>query len=456
MTNIDLLIRNGHVLTMENDREILKEHTIGVHKDEIVFVKPSKEAEKEYTATTVIEATGQYVLPGFVNTHAHLFQNMFKGVGRGLPLLKWLNAGVRKGITVMDYESIHTAATAGLLENIRSGVTTILDYMYCHGIDDHLDEAVIDAFIATGIRGVLGRGYTDSTQFPDTIACPYNETEADFFNAIDRLAQKTEHIAKVTLAIAPGIIWDISEKGLLTCRAYANKYKIPITLHLVESKEDNEFCLVTHNMRTIPYLEKMGILGPDFIAVHCVDITSTDIDILAKHNVKVSHNAISNLIIGYDFSPVIPMKEKGIIVGIATDGAASNDCQNMLEVLKITALIHKSVHQDPEVMDQWEILKMATIDGATVLGKENEIGSIKVGKKADLIVFNPDTLASVPCNDPAAAIVYATETQSIRDVIIGGQVIIKDNQFLQFKETEVIDQVKKTNEKIRRRIDLNV
>ena len=136
-------------------------------------------------------------------------------------------------------------------------------------------------------------------------------------------------------------------------------------------------------MKTIPYLEKLGLLGPDFIAVHCVDMNSEDIDILAKHNIKVFHNAISNLIIGYNFSPVVAMKEKGIVVGITTDGAASNSCQNMLEVLKITSLIHKSVHQNPEVLNQWEIIKMATIDGAKVLGKENEIGSIKVGKKAD-------------------------------------------------------------------------
>ena len=200
----------------------------------------------------------------------------------------------------------------------------------------------------------------------------------------------------------------------------------------------------------------MGILGPDFIAVHCVEMNSEDIDILAKHNVKVSHNAISNLIIGYDFSPVVKMKEKGMVVGIATDGAASNDCQNMLEVLKITALIHKSVNQNPEVMDQWEVLKMATIDGAKVLGKEKEIGSIKVGKKADLIVFNPHTFSSVPCNDPAAAIVYATETKSIRDVIIEGQVIIKNNHFLHFNETDIIKQVEALNKKIQERTGLNV
>ena len=184
---------------------------------------------------------------------------MCKGIGRGLPLLKWLNAGVRKGIRVMDYEAIHmSSATAGLLENIRSGVTTLLDYMYCHGVNDNLDKAVIDAFEATGIRGVLGRGYSDATQFPADLSCDYNETETDFFNAIDALVTLTKNNPMVTLAIAPGIIWDLSEEGLLKCRAYANQYNIPITLHLVESKEDNEFSLSNHNMRTIPYLEKWG------------------------------------------------------------------------------------------------------------------------------------------------------------------------------------------------------
>ncbi|AMP21203.1 hypothetical protein AZF37_08585 [endosymbiont 'TC1' of Trimyema compressum] len=253
--------------------------------------------------------------------------------------------------------------------------------MYCHGVKENLDKAVIDAFKKTGIRGILRRGYSDSTQFPADLACNYNETETDFFNAIDELATLTKNTPRVTLAIAPGIIWDLSEEGLLKCREYANRYSIPITLHLVESPEDNAYSLSNHNMRAIPYLEKLGLLGPDFIAIHCVDMNSEDIDILAKHNVKVSHNSISNLIIGYNFSPVVTMKEKGVVVGIATDGAASNDCQNMLEVLKITSLIHKSVHQNPKVLNQWEIIKMATIDGAKVLGKENEIGSIKVGKK---------------------------------------------------------------------------
>ena len=436
MMKADIIIKNALVVTMDRERRILEDAVIIIVEDKIEQIG-SIELLKEYKADKIIDAKGKFVFPGFISTHTHLFQVMLKGLGRDKTLFDWLDSSVRRAIHKIDKECCHYAALTGCIEAIRTGTTTVLDYMYCHGQPD-LDIEVLKAFEKIGIRGVFGRGHTNTDSFPKDIACPYKETEEVFLSDVENLAKEYQDHPRISIAIAPGIIWDITENGFRKIREIADKYKIPITMHLVETEDDDEYLLKAKGIRTIPYLEKVGILGPDFIAVHCVHVNDEDRTLLKKYDVKISHNPVSNMILASGIAPIPKYLEEGMTVSLACDGAASNDTQDMLEVIKTTALLHKVNTRNAAVVSAGEVLEMATLGGAKSLRMEDRIGSIEVGKKADMFIYNPINARSIPVHDPVSTIVYSSAQPNVETTIIDGKVILEAGKFVTVNEEEIL------------------
>lgn len=432
----DIIIINAFVVTMDSQRRVLEDAAIVIVEDKVAKIG-NIELLKEYRAQKIIDAKGKFVFPGFISTHTHLFQVMLKGLGRDKTLFDWLDSSVRRAIHKIDKECCHYAALTGCIEAIRTGTTTVLDYMYCHGQPD-LDIEVLNALEKIGIRGVFGRGNTNTDSFPKDIACPYKETEEMFLADVERLANEYRNHPRISIAIAPGIIWDISEEGFRKIRGLADKYKLPVTMHLVETEDDDEYTLKVKGMRTIPYLEKVGILGPDFIAVHCVHMNDEDRALLKKYDVKISHNPVSNMILASGVAPVPKYLEEGMTVSLACDGAASNDTQDMLEVIKTTALLHKVNTRNAAVVSAGEVLEMATLGGAKALQMEDRIGSIEVGKKADMFIYNPINARSIPVHDPVSTIVYSSAQPNVETTIIDGRVVLENGKFITVDEEEIL------------------
>jgi 5-methylthioadenosine/S-adenosylhomocysteine deaminase len=451
MQKIDLLIRDAYVVTMNKGREILECANIAIDGDRILDIGSSEEFDAKYVANKVIDGSGKFVFPGFVNTHTHLFQVLLKGLGRDQKLIEWLNSSVRRAIYQIDEESVYYAALVGCIESLRSGTTTILDYMYCHG-KEGLDDPVIKAFEDIGVRGILGRGHTDTNPFP--CACEINETEEMFFADVERLAAKYQGHPRISIALAPAIIWDLTEKGYLKTRELADKYGILITMHTVETEDDDQYSLETYGMRTVPYLEKVGILGPDFIAVHCVHMSAEDIALFKKYDVKVSHNPVSNMILAAGVAPVTEFMKQGITVSLATDGAASNDTQDMIEVLKVTALLQKTHTRDVAAISAGQMLEMATLGGARSVLMEDQIGSIEAGKKADLFIFNPMTSKSIPVADPISMLVYSSGEANIETTIVDGKVLLENGKIVNVNEDEVLSKLQECAFNLRKRTNL--
>ncbi len=454
MENVSLIVENVAIVTMDAGLRILENHSIAIQGSTLLAIAPAEEIAQKYTSPKVINGLDQFVFPGFINTHTHLFQNSLKGLGRDKRLFDWLDSSVRKALPEIRYDDVHAAAVAGCLENIRSGATTVMDYMYAHASQLGLDDAVIQAFDETGIRGILGRAHTKTSNLPKEIICAVNETEDMFFEDIDRLMKKLEGYEKITLAMAPGIIWDMSEEGYRRLRAYANKYGIRIAMHVDETTNDDEFTLAEYGVNTLELLERNGVLGEDFIGVHLVCLDQKSLDLLQKRQVKVSHNPVSNMILASGVAPIPELSRLGLDIGLATDGAASNDSQNMLEVIKTTAIIHKCIHRDPTLFPAIEVLKMATIGGARVVGREDEIGSIEVGKKADFFLFNPKTVASVPVADPVASLVYSANPSSIATVVIHGEVVMENGKICTVDEDLAIHRLQESAYHLRERVGL--
>jgi 5-methylthioadenosine/S-adenosylhomocysteine deaminase len=209
-----------------------------------------------------------------------------------------------------------------------------------------------------------------------------------------------------------------------------------------------------YGVNSVELLDRTGLLGEDFIGVHLVQLDQKSLDILEKRQIKGSHNPISNMILASGFAPIPHLKKLGLVIGLGTDGAASNDTQNMLEVIKMTAIMHKCVHRDATLFPAIEVLKMATIDGAKVVGREQEIGSIETGKKADFFLFNPKNSACVPVADPITSLVYSANPTAIDTVIIHGNVVLENGKFLTIDEEAAIYNLQDSAYNLRERVGL--
>ncbi len=454
MQKVDLWIKHATIVTMNQNLDILYNHSILVNGSQIIAIEPDTLAIEKYEASKEIDATYQFAFPGFINTHTHLFQNGLKGLGRDKLLLDWLDSSVRKALHEIRYEDVYNAAMAGCIENIRSGVTTVLDYMYAHGSQTGLDDAVVKAFDETGIRGILGRAHTKTNNLPKGSECAVNETEDDFFADVDRLMAETKGHERITLALAPGIIWDMGEPGYRKVRQYADRHGIRITMHLDETEDDDVYAYKTYGASSVEILERNGVLGEDFIGVHLVHLDEKDLETFEKYKIKVSHNPISNLILAEGIAPIPQLQKRGLDISLATDGAASNDSQNMLEVIKTTAILHKCIHEDATLLPAHQVLKMATIDGARVVGREKEIGSIEVGKKADFFLMNPRNAACVPVADPIASLVYSANPTAIDTVVIHGKVVMEKGIIQLVDEQTVLNNLQESAYRLRQRVGL--
>lgn len=453
MQQIDLLVKNAQIVTMDTQRRVLNQAALAVTNDVICAIGPTEELEKKYSAAITLDATNKVVFPGFINTHSHLFQVLLKGLGRDKLLFDWLDSSVRPAIRCITPQRAKIGALVGCLENLHSGVTTIMDYQYCHG-HHGLDDAVLEAIEESGIRTVYARSQTNVSGFPKHCMPPVCESEDDFFADVQRLDDKYKASPLIDIALAPGIIWDISEEGYKRCREIANQRGLLITMHLNESDDDDAYCQKTYGMDTIPFLEKMGILGPDFVAVHCVKMTEEEIKTFEKHDVKISHNPVSNMILASGVAPVPEFLKAGLAVSLATDGAASNDTQDMMEVIKIAALIHKCVRQDAAVISAAEVLEMATIGGARCIARQKDLGSLELGKKADFFLFNPKTTRTVPMADPIASLVYSSGEENIETVVVGGKVVMQNRRMTTVNEAEALEKCQAAAAQLRRETGL--
>ncbi len=454
MERISLLIRNGYLVTMDDERRVIPEGYLAIRDDRIIDVGEMADLKGQYQADRVIDASNRFVFPGFINTHSHLFQGAMKGLGRDKGLFEWLDSSVRFALHETGYEEVYTAALLGCIENIRSGSTMVLDYHYAHAKEAGLDDAVMQAFEETGIRGLLGRAHTNVSQMPDGAQCPRVETEEQFFDDVERLQQKYENHSRIGVCMAPGIIWDLSEEGYRHCRTLADKYGMITTMHTLETKDDNQFTQELYGSNTMPFLAKTGVLGPDFLAVHCVDMDEEDFRIFKEYDIKVSHNPVSNMILASGVAPVPRMLDLGLTVSLATDGSASNDTQDMMEVLKTTALIHKCHLKDPTVISANEVVEMATLGGAAALGREEDLGSLEAGKKADFWLMNPRTARCVPVADPVAALVYHASQGNVETTVVDGRVVLDEGRITTVDEEAVFDRLQEVACNLRKRVGL--
>ena len=437
----DLIIQNASILTMDDAGSIIEDGIIGIRGGRISLLEKQR-PDACCRADEVIDARGMIALPGFINTHVHCFQSLLKGLGADQPLIGWLNSSVQPfGVRVTPRQQ-QLATTLACLEALKSGCTTLSEFFYTNQ-DPELADVCIETMRSTGIRSVFMRTFQDFSGEYNTPAC-YIEPVEKAILEVERLRKTYLPDDMLSVWTGPDVPWATTKHGYEAILEYCLDSQVRCTMHLKETPEDDSMCRKYHGTGIVDLLDQIGFLTDRLLAVHCVCLTEQEIAILAERGVSVSHNPAANLYLGSGIAPIPSCLSAGINVCLGTDGAASNNTTDMLDTIRLAALIHKGACRDATAMSARKVLQMATAGGAAALGEAENLGSLEVGKKADIILFNPDRLKSVPVHDPIATLAYSASAENIDTTIVNGKVVYRKGVFsCGIEEAELAEQVRK-------------
>src|SRR2546428_6015473 len=432
----DLLITGGTVVTMDGQRSIYDDGAVAVTGDTIIAVGPRSEIEATYTASQSIDAKNELVLPGFINGHTHVPMTLFRGIHDDVTLNDWLYKYIfpaeAKNVTE---EFVRWGTRLAAAEQIRGGVTTFADMYY-------FEEVVAEETKAAGMRSVLGETFID---FP----APDNRSEPEVLAYTEKVLKKWRGGSPIPSSTGHQSMYTCSQKTLQDTAALARRYSAPILIHVAETKKELNDSREKNGTTPVQYLHKIGILGPDVLAAHCIFVDETDRKILAQRQVGCVHNPSSNMMLASGVAPVIEERAAGIAVGLGTDGpAGSNNDLNLMEEMDLAAKLQKITKMDPQALGAKAVVEMATIEGARALHMEKEIGSLEAGRKADLILVGLDAPNAVPMYDIYAQLAYALKGSDVETVIIGGRVVMRDKKLLTLDEPAVIAKAREFKNKI--------
>lgn len=425
ITNVDILIVGGTVVTMDKARTVYENGAVAIKGGKIVAVGSRADIAKNYRAKQTINAAGKAVIPGLINTHTHVPMSLFRGIADDMDLQEWLTKFIFPAEAKNVNEAFVRAGTRlGLAEMIRGGTTTYCDMYY-------FEDAIADETKKAGMRGVLGETVLD---FP----APDNKTFEAGLAYTERFIKKWQNDPLIVPAIAPHAPYTVSEDHLTQARAMSDRLKAPLVIHLAEANTETEFIQQKHaGMRPIEFMEKIAFFNDRTIAAHVIQANEKELDIMKRHNVGIAHNPQSNMKLAAGVAPVPVMLAKDMAVGLGTDGAASNNDLSMWEEMDTAAKLHKLNSGDPKMLSAIQAFEMATIRGARALHMADKIGSLEVGKLADIAIVDLDSLHQTPMYNIYSHLVYATKSTDVITVIINGRVVMQNRRLLTLNENAI-------------------
>lgn len=421
----DLIIVGGTIVTMDKDRRVIENGGIAIRQDKLLAVGTRAEIERGYYAATVTNATGSVVIPGLINTHTHVPMTLFRGIADDMDLQEWLTKFIFPAEAKNVNEAFVRAGTRlGLAEMIRGGTTTFCDMYY-------FEDAIAEETKKAGMRGVLGETVLD---FP----APDNKTFAEGLEYTERFIKRWQGDPLIVPAIAPHAPYTVSEDNLTQARAMSDRLRAPLVIHLAEANTETEFIQQKHEgMRPIEFMQKIAFFNDRTIAAHVIQANAAELDILKRYNVGIAHNPQSNMKLAAGVAPVPLMLQKGLSVGLGTDGPASNNDLSLWEEMDTAAKLHKLHLGDPKVLTAEQAFTMATIGGARALHLDDLIGSLEAGKRADIAIVDFSGLHQTPFFNVYSHLVYATKASDVSSVIINGRIVMQNRRLLTLNENAI-------------------
>ncbi|EXG83199.1 5'-deoxyadenosine deaminase [Saccharibacillus sacchari] len=423
-----LLIQGAQLVTMNEAQDVLTGDLL-IENNVIARIGTDL---SEVQADRVIDARGKVLLPGFIQTHVHLCQTLFRGRADDLELLDWLQQRIWPLEAAHDEESVYYSAMLGIGELISSGTTTLLDMETVH----HTDSA-FRAMAETGIRAVSGKVMMDhGSEVPKAL----QEDTAQSLEESVRILEKWNGYDgnRLQYAFCPRFVVSCTEDLLIGVRDLSEHYRVRVHTHASENRGEIEVVENERGMRNIVYLDHLGLAKPNLILAHCVWLDEQEKEIIRERGVKMTHCPGSNLKLASGIAEVPDMLSRHVPVGLGADGAPCNNNLDMFQEMRLAALIQKPIH-GPTAMDARTVLRMATMGGAEVLGMEKEIGSLEVGKKADLVLLDLYDFHTFPSNevDVYSRIVYSATRGNVDTVIIDGKVVM-ENRLMRTLDRDIV------------------
>ncbi len=437
MEKVDYIIKAEYLLTMEGNLDVINDGAVAVTGSVITDAGPYADISKKYTSDNIIEGKDRVVLPGLINTHTHAAMVYFRGLADDLPLQDWLEKHIWPAeMKWMDSQFVSDAVEHACLEMLTSGVTTYNDMYFYQNIAGEQLEKI-------GMRGILGSGVID---FPWK---DYAQSPDDYFRNAENNINKFKDSELVTAYICPHATYTCGPDNYIRAKELADKYDVPLHTHLAETQFEVSECQNRFGKTPVEHLDSIGFLSERVSAAHCVWLTDREIEILAEKQVGVSHCIESNLKLASGIAPIPKLIKAGVKTAFGTDGAASNNDLSILGEMSTAAKVHKAVSGDATVLDSKTALLMATRNGAEILGIGDTTGSIKPGKKADLVVANLSKPHLTPIYDIYSHITYCLRPSDIETVLVNGKILIENGKSKTINESDVISRAAEWQEKIR-------
>jgi 5-methylthioadenosine/S-adenosylhomocysteine deaminase len=438
---------------MDKNMRVVRDGGLAIDDGSIVFVGSTEEAVSSYHGEKTLDGKGMIAIPGLINAHTHMYQDLLRGLGDDMGLMEWLEAMMLPNNAVLSPEDVYIGSLLGCIEQLKTGTTLVVDNLTASTSERSVDN-VAKAIKESGIRGMIARGVKEITTerkegvYRDAFYTPEEEVRITA-----RLMDKWNNEACDLVKVCPGPISTLSSgaEQFQRMKELSDKYKVPIHTHVAEVREEVENTLRNHGMREVEYLHSIGVLGPRFHAVHGVWLNSSEMRLLAESGAHLIHCPVSNMILASGVSPVIKMLDLGVNVALGTDGPASNNNQDMVGVLKATSLLHKVSSLDPKAMPCEKVLEMATLGGARALGMEEEIGSLEPGKRADVVLVDVMKPHIMPIHNPVSALVYSAMGSDVHTVIVDGKIVVEEGVILKLDERMVLERSQEVADELVRR-----
>ncbi len=424
---IDLIIAGDYVVTMDRDSNVIADGAVAIDDGLIIAIGPAEQLNAQYSAQNTLDSENRIVMPGLINGHSHAAMTLLRGVADDLALMDWLNNYIFPAeVEFVDAEFVRIGTELACWEMIRGGTTTFVDMYY-------YPDAVAQAVEQCGLRALVSATVIDQRS-PDAESAADSLVKGQVF--VDNWKNRS---SRITPIYGPHANYTVKPDQLVATRQAANDAGIPLSIHMAESPFELQFTKDSFDMPVVEFFDSINFFDGPTIAAHLVWPTPDEIKILADRRVGVIHNPTSNMKLASGVSPVSEMLNAGVLMGLGTDGAASNNDLDMWEEMRLASFLQKIDKMDPEALPASAVLRMATSGGAEAIGLRDRVGALEVGMRADVIQVEFDDVHFVPTYDVVSHLVFVADEQDVTSVVVDGRLLMRDGDFLTI-DTERVHQ----------------
>ncbi|MBI4206107.1 MAG: TRZ/ATZ family hydrolase [Betaproteobacteria bacterium] len=434
--NVDCVIDARWIIPVEPAGTILEHHAVVITDGTIADIAPSESVGERYRPRHHFVLEDHVLIPGLVNLHTHAAMTLMRGLADDKTLMAWLHEHIWPAeMRLASPGFVHDGTLLACAEMLRGGVTCFNDMYF-------FPEAAAQAVLAARMRAALGMVVVE-------FRSPYGNDAADYLSKGLALRDSLRDEPRLSFCIAPHAPFTVSDATFEKVATYAGELDLPVHIHLHETADEIRDSLAAHNLRPIRRLQRLGLLGPGLIAVHAVHLTEDEMALLAQHGCHVAHCPSSNLKLASGIAPVPELHRRRVNVGLGTDGAASNNRLDIFAEMRLAALLAKGVSGDPTALPAHAVLEMATLNGARALGLEERIGSLRKGKRADMVAISLAAPELSPCYDPLSHLAYAVGREHVSHVWVDGELLVENGALNRLDARELAAKAAYWQEKIR-------